>query len=349
MGAQLETFRTHYEELKGDQLRAKAWERFCASNTPLKGEYQPTSVPFTIAADQDLICLTLDEATKSYGAFLKGRMSRGLKEEKSPFAFLNQALSSSGSFLYIPPKTKSERVNISHTIDADLSAAFPRLQVFVGAHAEVTIHLHIEGKESSWTNAFTDIAVEEGAHVQIITTYGVGLIDDHLRATLKANSTLKSWGKGGHTIRRDLKCALLGENSEASLYGHWYLHEKESCKTDVLIEHIAPHCRSHQLFKGVLDDTSRSSFEGKIYVRDEAQKTDAFQLNNNLLLSDRASASSKPNLEIFADDVKASHGSTTGHFAEEELFYLRSRGISLAQAQRMLIDAFLKEVLPPNV
>ena len=121
--------------------------------------------------------------------------------------------------------------------------------------------------------------------------------------------------------------------------------KKRESHTNVHIEHQAPHCRSHQLFKGVLTDVSRSSFEGKIYVKQAAQKTEAYQLNNNLLLSDRANADSKPNLEIFADDVKASHGATVGQLDAEQLFYLRARGFTDNDAKNLLVDGYAKESL----
>ncbi len=145
-------------------------------------------------------------------------------------------------------------------------------------------------------------------------------------------------------MSHDYRVALAGENGEVDLIGGWQLADDSRVAINIHVEHIAPHCRSSQLFKGVLRDTSRSSFIGKIYVHREAQKTDAFQLNNNLILSDRASAHSEPNLEIFADDVKASHGSTTGQFDPTELFYLRSRGLSDAAARALLVDAFLKPI-----
>ena len=123
------------------------------------------------------------------------------------------------------------------------------------------------------------------------------------------------------------------------------LKDKREAHVNVRVEHLAPHCRSNQLFKGVLTDFSRSSFEGKIYVDQIAQKTEAFQLNSNLLLSDRAHADSKPNLEIFADDVKASHGATVGQLNAEELFYMKTRGITQEEASNLLVFGFAQEIL----
>ena len=123
------------------------------------------------------------------------------------------------------------------------------------------------------------------------------------------------------------------------------LKEKREAHTHVIVDHQAPHCRSRQLFKGILDDLSSSSFEGKILVRQAADKTDAFQLNNNILLSDRANADSKPNLEIFAPDVKASHGATVGQLDNELLFYLKTRGFSDKAAKNILIYGFCQDVV----
>lgn len=123
------------------------------------------------------------------------------------------------------------------------------------------------------------------------------------------------------------------------------LADKREAHTHIFMEHQAPHCRSFQLFKSVLNDFSRSSFEGKIMVRQAAQKTEAFQLNNNLLLSDHAHADSKPNLEIFADDVKASHGATVGQLDIDQLFYMKTRGFSDQAAKNLLIFGFCEQVV----
>ena len=144
--------------------------------------------------------------------------------------------------------------------------------------------------------------------------------------------------------RSSLRIELLEENSEALLQGLWRLKEKKECHTHTLVQHLAPHTRSRQHYKGVLQEEAKSSFTGKIYVHPEAQKTEAYQLNNNLLLSPQSKAYSKPNLEIFADDVKASHGATIAQLNAEDLFYLQSRGLTKKEAQEFLIEGFCKEL-----
>jgi Fe-S cluster assembly protein SufD len=202
-----------------------------------------------------------------------------------------------------------------------------------------------------FVNQVSEFVIDEGAHVH----YTQVLCDEHpqawhldaVRATLKRDSTLKTVcvTEGSTTVRTDYKIALTGENAEALLNGVCMLSDKREAHAHIFMEHQAPFCRSFQLFKSVLNDFSRSSFEGKIMVRQAAQKTEAFQLNNNLVLNDHAHADSKPNLEIFADDVKASHGATVGQLDADQLFYMKTRGFSDAEAKNLLVYGFCEQVI----
>ena len=324
------------------KLRAQAWERAQALGLPkgIRGTYVAATPP---ALPAGVEALPLSQAALTFGAFLNSRWSRSLKEETSAHAALNAAVHGEGLFLSIPPGTKVEApIHLSHHL-AEGMLAFPRVHLFVGAGAEVELVEMVSGEGQC--NGLFDIALEEGARATLTLLHG-GAVNSSVRATLKRDAHLKTiaYTQSGGGVNHDYRVALGGENSEVDLIGGWQLANDSRMATNIHVEHIAPHCRSSQLFKGVLRDTSRSSFTGKIYVHREAQKTDAFQLNNNLVLSDRASAHSEPNLEIFADDVKASHGSTTGQFDPTELFYLRSRGLSEAAARALLVDAFLKPI-----
>jgi Fe-S cluster assembly protein SufD len=146
-------------------------------------------------------------------------------------------------------------------------------------------------------------------------------------------------------VRQDFCVQLQGERAEAALNGLSLLTGSRQTHTHVLMKHEAPHTRSSQLFKTILADTSRFSFSGKIYVCREAQKTEAYQSNHNLLLSPHALAYSKPNLEIFADDVKASHGATVSKLKEDHLFYLKTRGLPMEIAKKLLVIAFGQEII----
>lgn len=299
-----------------------------------------------------MVISPISEALKTYGALLTNHWTKSLKEETDPFASLNYVLHQDGAFVYLPPKTICEApIQILHLIEGEGIAVCPRLHVFVGAQSEVQFvsRKEVLGKGRSWINQVTDFALEDDSHVRYMQ------IDDNgnqwnmeaVRATVKRNCTFKtvSVTDGGEGVRGDYKVVLNGENSEASLSGVWMLDGNREAHCHVLMDHQAPHCRSMQMFKGANNAFGRSSFEGKILVRQEAQKTDAFQLNNNLLLSERAMAYSKPNLEIFADDVKASHGSTVGQIDAEQIFYLRTRGVSEAEAKNILVYGYCKEVI----
>lgn len=309
----------------------------------------------TEALPSKVALLSLSDAARTYSAFIQNQWARSLKEECDPFAALNAALHPSGAFIYLPPKTVvAAPVQILNVVVSDQPRLLmPRLHVFVGKESQgdfYSTQVLLSAPECV-VNQVVDFAIEEEAHVRFIQT--AQLVQENVwhleavRAHLKRNSTLNTicMTEGSATVRNDYHVMLMGENSEASLKGIWMLSDKREAHTHVLMDHQAPNCRSLQLFKGALTDFSRSSFEGKILVRQLAQKTQAFQSNHNLLLSDRAHADSKPNLEIFADDVKASHGATVGQLDKEQLFYLKSRGFSEPQAKELLVYGFCKEVL----
>lgn len=149
---------------------------------------------------------------------------------------------------------------------------------------------------------------------------------------------------GGSLVRNDINTVLDGENCEAHLYGLYLTEDSQHVDNHTLIDHAKPHCLSNELFKGVLNDKSYAVFNGKVFVRPDAQKTNAYQSNKNILLSKDATVDTKPQLEIFADDVKCSHGATVGQLDDDSLFYLRSRGISEDMARSILIRAFASDV-----
>lgn len=319
----------------------------------VNGTFRP-DLSKTYALPNKVVLTTLADAMKTYGSFLNNQWARSIKEEQDPFANLNMSLHSEGAFLYIPPKTIFDiPVQILNIVEEGFNGwAMPRLQVFVGSQSEVKLHIthDIKTPASYVVNNVVEFAIEDNAHVNVTQTSrrtgSEAWLMEALRATLKRNSSFKCVNvtSGSQTTRHDYRVALAGEGSEALLNGLWMLQGSNEAHIHVLVEHQAPHCHSNQFFKGVLTDKSRSSFEGKIYVFEEAQKTEAYQLNQNLVLSDDAIAYSKPNLEIFADDVKASHGATVGQLEPEELFYLRTRGFSSTEAKNLLIASFCREV-----
>ncbi len=321
----------------------------------VNGIYHPQLSNLIGLPNKVVIC-SIEEAQKTYGSFLTNQWKKILKEETDPFVSLNCALHDNGIFIYLPPKTVlNSPIQILHVTSVGETPAIisPHIQVFVGANSEMTLASTqtVQSSKGILTNGFVSFSIEDDSHVKYIQSVmdqpSESWFLESVRTTLKRNSTFTSIcaTNGSAGTRHDYRVQLNGENGDAHLNGLWMLNNKREAHTHILMEHKAPHCQSMQLFKSVLNDTSRSSFEGKIFVESEAQKTDAFQLNNNLLLTDYAQAFSKPNLEIFADDVKASHGSTFGPLSTEELFYLKTRGFSDSQAKNLLVFGFCKEVI----
>lgn len=321
----------------------------------VNGHYQP-SLSNIEALPERVLIVPLEEAIKTYGAFLNNYWTKSMKEETDAFAALNGALHPSGVFIYVPPKTVVETsLQILNVVTDEQQPLLimPRVHLFVGNYSQMSLvaNQKEEGSALSFTNSVIEMAIEEESHVHYTQAFQQENERNWnltaIRATLKRGSTLKTVDvtEGSATVRTDYRVAITGENAEALLNGVCMLSDKTEAHTHIFIDHQAPNCRSYQLFKTILNDFSRSSFEGKIMVRQAAQKTEAFQLNNNLLLSDHAHADSKPNLEIFADDVKASHGATVGQLDQEQLFYMKTRGFQPKEAMNLLIYGFCEQVL----
>lgn len=316
----------------------------------VNGVYTP-ELSDTSGLNAKVVVSGLNQAIKSYGTFLNNHWALALKKETDPFAALNGALHLGGLFIYLPPQCDAgPPLQLLSFIEGDQVWALPRVQIMMGKESQATViasTMALKGSHYA-VSQVCDISMEDQAQLNYLhTAYGLsdnGWLFDALRTRLKRHSVFKAIGltDGAKTVRSDSRITLTGEGGEASISSLWMLAEKREAHAHVLMEHEAPHCRSNQLFKGVLTDISRSSFEGKILVQQAAQKTEAYQLNQNLLLSDNAHADSKPNLEIFADDVKASHGATVGQLDQEQLFYLQARGLAREQAQNLLIAGFAK-------
>lgn len=291
------------------------------------------------------LLLPLNQAFKSYGVLLNNRYSKHVLEARDPFSLLNAAQHQQGAFLYLPPKFVSETAIKIHSFSTDSGWVMPRLHIFAGKFAEVSFELAQTGS-GGFYNAHIDFELDDEAKVNWLHTNEAthNYSFDSFYATLKRNSQFRAV-QLSNAGRHNWHIALQGEGANAEVSGLWCLDGNKQTHTNVVIEHQAPHTTSMQLFKGVLDDEAMSSFQGKIYVHKIAQKTQAYQRNNNLLLNSKATANSKPNLEIFADDVKASHGATVGQLDKEQLFYLTSRGVPPQDARLLLIGGFCEEVL----
>jgi Fe-S cluster assembly protein SufD len=287
---------------------------------------------------------------------LERHLARHASTESSPFPALSAALFRDGGFVQVPANTQVDfpiHLLFVSTEGATGCAIHPRNLVLVerGARASLIESYVATGPAKNyWTNAVTEVVLDancwlehtriqresEGAY-HIGGTYVDQQRDSHYRSF--------SLAMGGALARHNLQARLNDENVETLLYGLYVTHGEQLVDNHTAIHHDRPNCRSWEVYKGILDDRSRAVFNGKVFVKPEAQKTDAKQTNRNLLLSDAARVDTKPQLEIFADDVKCTHGATVGRLDDVALFYARSRGIPAEDAQRLLTYAFAAEVV----
>lgn len=303
--------------------------------------------------DSRIIVKPIDEAFLSYSFFFKNLLTRWLDEEKDPFALLSFALQKDALFIYVPNESSQKKpLTLVQISDQQNQRAYSSLQILsMGKKASLEVHqLTFDLRESASLDLSLQlIQVEEDSSLE------VALLNDAfshpqlgaVRVYQKKNSNFNfvSSFLGSKKSRMDCHIQLLERSCKASLSSICALKNQEEAHLNALIEHHDEDGVSYQRVKNLYDGKSLGSFEGKIYVHPKAQQTNAYQLNQNCLLSDQATSYSKPNLEIFADDVKASHGSTTGQVDAEQLLYLRSRGLSRAFAKKMLLGAFCEEVI----
>jgi Fe-S cluster assembly protein SufD len=272
----------------------------------------------------------------------------GQAESEPSLSGLNAAFPSEVLALRIP-KGKQVIQPIHLTLEGHEGQLLTsRLVIDVEEGADVVVIEHHKGLETYWKNCATEISVEANArllHYRIIEDDPFAVNTQVANVSVRRDGVYECFTltTGAKWSRSETHAHLLAENSTASLSGVTLLDGKRFADTTVLIEHEAPHCPSNQYFKTLLDDQSHGVFQGKIHVHQVAQKTDGYQLSNNILLSPLAEMNVKPELEIYADDVKCSHGTTTGALDETPMFYLRSRGLSEKDARRLLIEAFLGE------
>ena len=229
------------------------------------------------------------------------------------------------------------------------TVAHPRILILVGANAQCTVVETYKGTGTYFTNAVTEIVVGDRAVVDHYKVQQESVNAFHI-ATLQATIgrsaafTSHSISLGGALVRNDVN-ATLSEGSDATINGLYIVNGTQHVDNHTLIDHAMPHGTSHELYKGILDGKAHAVFNGKIIVRKDAQKTDSKQTNKNLVLSDDAVVDTKPELQIFADDVRCTHGATIGQLDAEALFYLQSRGIGKSQARSLLTYAFAQDVV----
>jgi Fe-S cluster assembly protein SufD len=288
-------------------------------------------------------------------ALIETHLGQYARTTGNAFAALNQAFFSDGAFIFVPTGVEvAEPVQLIYISSAKQKGEtiLPRNLIIAGPNSKLSVvESYIStGNVAYFTNAVTEIIAGDNAVVEHIKLQDEAVDAYHI-ATIAgefgraSNVSVHSFALGAKLSRTNIRTKLAGEGLECVLNGLYLTRNEQLADHHMIVEHAQPHCASHEYFNGILDDKSKGVFHGRIYVHPVAQKTDAKQTNKNLLLSDDATADTKPQLEIYADDVKCTHGATIGQLNVESVFYLRTRGLDSATAKRMLIHAFAGEII----
>jgi Fe-S cluster assembly protein SufD len=307
------------------------------------------------AGPQGLRIQSVHEAVRSTFPLIAHSLARYARYDENSFAALNTAFLNDGVVIVAPPRFVEKKpiyVVYLSTAARPNTVTHPRTLVIAQRDSQIKFieHFITLGSAAAFTNAVTEIVLDESAHVEHCKVQEESLQTFHI-ATIqsqqarRSNLVSHSISIGGALTRNNINCVLDGEATECTLNGLYLGRDAQLVDHHTAIYHNKPNCNSHEFYHGILDGTSRGVFNGKIFVRPEAQKTDAKQTNRNLLLSDEATVDTKPQLEIFADDVKCTHGATIGQLDPESIFYLRARGIGLEVARKMLLHAFASEIV----
>lgn len=302
----------------------------------------------------DLTALSFDEAFRDekFAQILKEKLATAVGYDSNGFAALNTAFLEDGTFLYLRKNAKIDAPIHFLYVSTENKASFPRVLIVAESFSEATI---IEsytrvGETKYLTNAIVEIFLADEAKLKHFRVQRESHAAFHIAATaveINRGSVYDSTNinLGGRISRHDIRLRFNAEAGEAFIDGLYMLGENQHHDTHSIIDHALPNCNSHQNYKGVLNDKSRGVFNGIVFVRENASGTDAKQSNKNLLLSNDARIDTKPQLEIFNDDVKCAHGATVGQLEEEELFYLLSRGLNENLARNLLTYGFAEEII----
>jgi Fe-S cluster assembly protein SufD len=303
---------------------------------------------------EGVVVCGLNEASVRFPELFRKHYSHYADTSADGLVALNTLFAQDGVFVYVPPNTAVEKpiqiINLSHSFK---NLRITRRNLIVaGENAQVNIVVcdHTLCQQSYLANSLTEVfagrnSVIDYNRLQNENSLSTQINNLFVHQEEKSRFTGSSISLHGGLIRNNIYATLKGPYCETNLYGLFLSGDKQHVAHYILVDHASPHCTSNQLFKGILDDDATGSFNGKILVRKDAQKTLAYQKNNNILLSTAARMNTKPHLEIYADDVKCSHGATVGQLDMEAMFYLRSRGIGEKEARHLLMYAFANEIV----
>jgi Fe-S cluster assembly protein SufD len=306
------------------------------------------------ALPQGVRFMNLAEALESERELVEPHLARQASFGKHAFTALNTAFFSEGAFIGVPPRTAVKslvHVLFISTSGPERWVTHPRTLLLAGAGSEITLVESYAGNDGTgFTNAVTEIVAGAGTVVNHYRLQRESDEQSHVSTVAilqEKDSSVASHSVslGGGLVRNDVRAILDGEGASCILNGLYVTRGRQHVDNHTTIDHAKPHCTSRELYKGILDDRSTGVFNGRVIVRPDAQKTSAMQTNRNLLLSEEALVNTKPQLEIYADDVKCTHGATIGQLEDDTLFYLRSRGIGEDAARTMLTHAFASELI----
>ncbi|HEX2975102.1 MAG TPA: Fe-S cluster assembly protein SufD [Bacteroidales bacterium] len=297
---------------------------------------------------------SLNEAVQRFPDLVKEHYGKYAKSDNDGLIHLNTAMAYDGVFVYVPdgvvlPKP-IQIINLV-SIEADMFSQHRNL-IIVGKNSDISIIIcdHTMSPSRSLSNAVTEVHVGENARFDLVRVQNehnnaAKMTHTFIHQERNSNVSSNNITLHGGLVRNSTYHSLAGEGAECNSSGLFLADKFQHVDNFVNVDHISPNCTSNQLFKGVLDEMATGAFNGRIIVRPGAQKTLAYQKSNNILLTDDAKMDTKPQLEIFADDVKCSHGAAVGQLNEEALFYLQSRGINKREARLMLMFGFTHEVI----
>lgn len=319
----------------------------------VNGLYQPA---LSKIISGELHINSLEEAAKDeYKNVVATHLGHSANYVKDGIHALNTAFLQHGVFIAVPKgKIVVHPVYIYHITNAAAQNIFaqPRTLIHVGENAQVKFAETYKtvGKGESFTNQVAEVVVEKDAVVEYYIIQNdaahANLVNTtHIRQVGKSVVNTVTISLSGAIIRNNLNIAMEAEYCESHFYGLYFIKDNTHVDNHTVVDNVKPNCLSNELYKGIVDGSATAVFNGKIFVEKDAQKTNAFQSNKNILLSDDASINTKPQLEIFADDVKCSHGCTVGQLDEESMFYMRSRGITEKVAKSLLVHAFAIDIL----
>ncbi|MEX0771604.1 MAG: Fe-S cluster assembly protein SufD [Balneolales bacterium] len=304
---------------------------------------------------KDVVIGNIADVDVTHQGHIAEHLGKHAQYEDDPFTPFNSANFRDGAFVYIPKETRVANPVQLLFITTDADEAFfttPRVLIIGERHSEITI---VEDYISLADNVYfncpvTEVALAEGGkltHVKLQRESKSAFHIGRIATSIKKDSEYHSYAVhlGSQLSRSDVKAVQLDENTHCTLDGLVLVKGNQVSDTHSVMDHAMPNCTSHQLHKCIVDDKAESIFNGKIFVRQDAQQTNAFQENRNLLLSNNGTVNTKPQLEIWADDVKCSHGATIGQLNEDQVFYLKSRGLSDHKSREILSYGFALDVI----